>query len=69
MIKKMKRFKRTLRLIGFISVMALAGMGVGITGAAPVSNKRGEDIGQEIRTEMPVEKEEEASDAEEISIK
>lgn len=58
-----------MRLIGLIFMIALAGMGIGITGAAPIlSNKRGEYVDNEIRTEMPAEKEEDASEAEEVQI-
>ncbi len=56
----MKRFKKTLRLLGLMCLIILAAFGVGIAGGVPIppSNKRQHDI--EVKIELHDTEESEA---------
>ncbi|TGE21073.1 hypothetical protein [Hymenobacter metallicola] len=57
----MQRLKRTLRLLGLIAMLLLAAAGVGLTGAAPIHQKRERFIDTDPKTEQ-VDKKEEQED-------
>ncbi len=48
-----------MRLLGFVLLISLASVGIGITGAGPISsNKRGEYLNNEAKTELVEEESE-----------
>lgn len=52
-----------MRLCGFVLLILLASVGIGLTGAAPISsNKRGEYLENEVKTELVEENEQEEED-------
>lgn len=52
----MDKLKRTLRLLGLIFLLVLAAAGVGLTGAAPIHQKRERFIDTEPKTELVEQK-------------
>lgn len=47
----MKSFKKTVKLIGFVLLIVLASVGIGITGAPPVPLSRKKEDTIEVKTE------------------
>ncbi|GAA4361643.1 hypothetical protein GCM10023185_28850 [Hymenobacter saemangeumensis] len=54
-----KKARRYLRLLGLVLLMLLAAAGVGLTGAAPISQKKDRYIDNEVKTELVERKQEE----------
>lgn len=52
----MESFKRFWRLVGLVAMLLLAAAGVGLTGAAPIHQKRERFIDTEPKTEQVDEK-------------
>ncbi|UOQ66927.1 hypothetical protein [Hymenobacter volaticus] len=52
----MASFKRFLRMVGLVAMLLLAAAGVGLTGAAPIHQKRERFIDTDPRTEQVDEK-------------
>lgn len=58
-----------MRLCGFVLLILLASVGIGLTGAAPISsNKRGEYLENEVKTELVEEKEQEEDSGQESEV-
>ncbi|MCR5887304.1 hypothetical protein LRS06_05820 [Hymenobacter sp. J193] len=57
----MEKLKKFLRLLGLIAMLLLAAAGVGLTGAAPIHQKRERFIDIEPQTEQVDKKENEES--------
>ncbi|MDF7809834.1 hypothetical protein [Hymenobacter sp. YC55] len=55
----MKDFKQFLRMVGLVAMLLLAAAGVGLTGAAPIHQKRERFIDTEPKTEQVDEKKQE----------
>lgn len=55
----MESFKRFLRMVGLVAMLLLAAAGVGLTGAAPIHQKRERFIDTEPKTEQVDEKKQE----------
>ncbi|MBE9600005.1 hypothetical protein [Pedobacter sp. MC2016-24] len=47
----MKRFKKTMKLIGFVLLIVLASVGIGVTGVPPVPVSRKKEDTIEVTTE------------------
>ena len=55
----MESFKRFWRMVGLVAMLLLAAAGVGLTGAAPIHQKRERFIDTEPKTEQVDEKKQE----------
>ena|GEM_PF-3880451 len=55
----MEKYKRFLRMVGLVAMLLLAAAGVGLTGAAPIHQKRERFIDTEPKTEQVDEKKQE----------
>lgn len=60
----MKKIKRILRIIAFVFLIILACTGMGLTGAAPVSSSKRQQLPDEVHVEMIEENEEEENEEE-----
>ena len=63
----MKKVKKFLRLLGLIFLMLLAAAGVGLTGAAPTTQKRERHIDTEAKIELVEKKQDEEQEEDQQS--